>query len=168
MMRRDMKRLYAIYLGGKAPRANIEVHDVVFLTSANILENTDLIKQKWFGDKTSVHIDAIGEISKVEGYEIGFESLVKSENRLYFINFGAKANGKLAEQHDSGFFVGKNKSEAIQKAKAQLLVGLDDIHLDNMYDIDDCLDVSDLTGIVLSKSDDEETIITIQNLYKKI
>jgi hypothetical protein len=163
-----MKRLYAIYLGGKAPAANIEVHDVVFVTVADLLENTDLIKQKWFGDKNSVHIDAIAEISKVEGFEIGFESLVKSEERLYFINFGAGANGKLAELHESGFFIGKNKSEAIQKAKVRLLVGQDDIHLDNLYDIDDCLDVSDLTGIVLTKSIDEETIITIQNLYKKI
>ena len=163
-----MKKLYAVYLGGKAVGANIEVHDIVFLTSEDILSDTDLIKEKWFGDKKSVHIDAIAEIDKVDGYEIRVDYKNNSDKKLFFINFGANANGKLTELHESGFFISADKSEAISKAKLNLLSNQGGVHLDNLYEIDDCLNISDMYDLLLVETENTLSSIKIQNLYKRI
>lgn len=161
-------QLYAFYLGGKAEKANIEVHDVVFLVSKDWSKETDKIKAKWFGDPSSVHIDAVAEISGNENTVIKIDSSDKGlDNKLFFINFGGSQQGVFSESHENGFFIAQNKSEAISQAKKFLCTKFDDIHLDNLLDVDDCLEVSSFVDnkLIFVKGKGHVNITTC---YKKI
>jgi hypothetical protein len=103
--------------------------------------------------KKSVHIDAVAKVNCLDGWRIEFKDNVsqievehdgqaEKNNRLYFVNFGAAADGKLAELHQIGFFAAQDKAGVLKQAKSQMLVGEHDVHLDNLYDIDDCIDLS--------------------------
>jgi hypothetical protein len=63
-------KLFSVNLGGKAKNANIEVHDIVFVIGNTIQECFPKIKEKWFGDPESVHIDSYAELTQIEEYSI--------------------------------------------------------------------------------------------------
>lgn len=154
--------LYAFYLGGKAENANIEVHDVVFLASENWSKETDKIKAKWFGDCSSVHIDAIAVISGNKETIIKIDCPEKGlDYKLFFINFGGSQQGVFSEFHENGFFIAHNKSEAIFQAKEVLCTKFDDVHLDNL------LEVGSLIENKLSFAEGKGTV-KITTCYKKI
>ncbi|GAB4145424.1 MAG: hypothetical protein OHK0017_04990 [Patescibacteria group bacterium] len=167
--------LFALYLGGKAPNANIEQHDVVFWVTSDLKSDYDHIKSLWFGSPEGVHIDAIAKINGLEGYrvilkpktDLDQEFEVSKENalKLFFINFGADGAGKFTEIHESGFFVAENKTEAIKKAKSKLLKNESGVHLDDLYSIDDCLVVNDKLGFEITLEPSEGYCIEIENCY---
>lgn len=164
--------LYALYLGGKAKGANIEVHDVVFLISVDLDKDKQKIKDLWFGDKSSVHIDAIARIDGAGGYKVVVledpEQPQTHEDKLYFINFGASGNGTFDEKHEADFFVANSRQEAIKQAKEKLFKGEKDVHLDNFLDIDNCLDVSDLVKGQIKLVKENGYQVIIENVYKKL
>jgi len=139
-------KLFAFYLGGKASGANIEVHDVVFVVGETKEACYLTLKQKWFGDKTAVHIDNYICLEQLNGYKIeAVENLNEVETpdlKLFFINFGAASVNKFTEIHDSGFFVASDKSGALKQAIKTLLVGGSDVHLDNLHIVDDVLEIN--------------------------
>jgi len=165
-----VKKLFAVYLGGNAKGANIEVHDIVFLASSDIDEENDRIKELWFGEQAGLHIDAVAMVEGVDNYKISIGGTENTTNdlKLFFINFGAASNGSLTEDHENGFFVASTKGEAIKKAMKTLLVDYSGVHLDNLYDIDDCIDVQqNLNGqIIIEEVPGFKT--SIQNVYKKL
>jgi len=139
-------KLFAFYLGGKASGANIEVHDVVFVVGENLQKCYPKLKQKWFGNKTGVHIDNYICLEQINGYRIeaveNLEGLETSDLKLFFVNFGAESPDKLTEIHDSGFLVARDKSEAIRQGIKTLLVGEAGVHLDNLHQVDDILEIN--------------------------
>jgi hypothetical protein len=167
-------KLYAVYLGGKAPGANTEIHDTVFLITADLSSDKDKIKALWFGNKNSVHIDShaivygVGEYKVVIGDESDPNLDHEKELKLFFINFGASDPGKLSEKHQSGFFVGKDKTDAIRQAKQVFLVNDSDVHLDNSLEVDDCIDLNDKFNfrILLVKAQNDG--VQIVNKYQKL
>ena len=168
-----MTKLYAVYLGGKAPRANTEVHDTVFVIADDLSCNKDKIKSLWFGDPKSVNIDAYAVVDGVGEYKVEItnqpETITdKQDLKLFFINFGATDPGKLSEKHQSGLFVGVDKMDAIRQAKQQFLIGEGDVHLDNSLEIDDCIDLSDKFEyqIVITKTPNQG--VEIVNKYQKL
>ena len=44
-------KLFAVLLGGKAPGAHVEVHDLVFVVGKDLPSLYPLLKEKWFGTK---------------------------------------------------------------------------------------------------------------------
>ena len=50
-------KLFAVFLGGRAEKCNIELHDVVFTCADEITECYDDLLDKWFGDTKRLHID---------------------------------------------------------------------------------------------------------------
>ncbi len=153
-------KLFAVYLGGRAPRSNIELHDVVFVAGTSLEETYPKLKEKWFGypEKTP-HIDSYIELTHADGYEIRLVSDKDHEdgNKLYFINFGAYTENLFGEVHQSAFFVANDKAAATQKARKQLCVGMDQSHLDDhlnieelvefgKFDVDDVLEIQDIDG----------------------
>jgi hypothetical protein len=65
--------------------------------------------------------------------------------KLYFINLGAYADGQFTELHANTFVVAGNDQEAKSKGKGALLKDLPGpAHTDDLYDVDDCLEISDL------------------------
>ena len=43
------KYLYLVLLGGKAKKANIEVHDVRWVVGSKIEDTYDTLRKNWFG-----------------------------------------------------------------------------------------------------------------------
>jgi hypothetical protein len=58
MIERSKEKLFAVYLGGRADRCNIELHDVVFVVGSSIEETYPLLAKKWFGNLHGFHIDS--------------------------------------------------------------------------------------------------------------
>ena len=141
------KKLFAVYLGGRAPRCNTELHDVVFVVGESIEASYPRLMDKWFGDPLRLHIDSWIELRAVDGWRI----LLRPEapaggNKLYFINLGAYLPGQFTEVHANAFVVAASEAAVKQRAKAELLRGAQSVHTDDLYDIDDCLEIAEVDG----------------------
>lgn len=151
------KKLYAVYLGGKAPRSNIELHDVVFVVGDSLEETYPKLKAKWFAypEKTP-HIDSYMELTHVDGFQIKLVQGKRNNgsHKLYFINFGGYLENLFGEVHQSAFYVAKDPAEATQKARKELCLGLEQTHLDDRldvenlvaFDVDDILEMTHVDG----------------------
>jgi hypothetical protein len=140
-------RLFAVYLGGRAPRCNTELHDVVFVVGSSIEATYGQLMDKWFGDPLRLHIDSWVELRIVDGHRI---SLLPAPSlqplRLYFINLGAYMPGQFTELHANAFVVAGSEQDVKSRAKRDLLQGTQSVHTDDLYDIDDCLEISEVDG----------------------
>jgi hypothetical protein len=64
------KKLFAVYLGGRAARCNTELHDVVFIAGHSVETSYERLMDKWFGDPLRLHIDSWIELQVVDGHHI--------------------------------------------------------------------------------------------------
>ena len=71
-------KLFSVFLGGRADKCNIELHDVVFTLGEKIEDSYNDLLGKWFGLPDRLHIDSWVEINMVEGYKV---SLSKEKNK---------------------------------------------------------------------------------------
>jgi hypothetical protein len=88
MSESSRKKLFAVYLGGRADRCNIELHDVVFVVGSSIEEAYPLLAKKWFGNLQGFHIDSYVELQNIDGYKIEITKdfpKEESSKKLYFI-----------------------------------------------------------------------------------
>jgi hypothetical protein len=163
---KSMTNLFAFYLGGRAPGANIEVHDTVFVLAADFEEAKLKAKNKWFGNKNRVHIDAYIKLEQIDEWKITVELMTNlfhqeqkiteqsnhlvsnsdSDNDLdlFYINFGSNLPGVFNEFHESGFFVAPSPENAITQARKKLCRNFQNIHVDDKFAVDDCTKVDDL------------------------
>ncbi|UXY15631.1 DUF1543 domain-containing protein [Chitiniphilus purpureus] len=136
-------KLFAVYLGGRAPGCHIELHDVVFAVGERIEDCYPALLAQWFGTAKGLHIDSWCELDAVDGYRIELASTpAGGEPRLFFINLGAYAAGRFTEIHDGLFAVAQDTGQLKRRAKAALLQGLDQLHTDDLIEVDDCLPVA--------------------------
>ena len=148
-------KLFAVFLGGRADKCNIELHDVVFTCAATIQDSYKDLLSKWFGNPNRLHIDSWVELNYVDGYKIELsKSKPDSEKKLFYINLGGYDENKFEELHESMFLVGDNKNLIKRRAKESLLLGYDQVHTDDLYDVDDCIEINKVSDfyIVLKKS----------------
>src|SRR3984957_17958504 len=100
------KKLFAVFLGGRAPRCNTELHDVVFIVGQSIETSYERCMDKWFGDPLQLHIDSWVELQVGDGYRISLQAVPPEPgNKLYFINLGAYLPGQFTEVHANAFVV---------------------------------------------------------------
>lgn len=158
------KKLFAVYLGGKADGCNIELHDVVFVVGSSFEETYPLLAKKWFGNLQGFHIDSYVELQNIDGYKIEltkFPSKEEASRQLYFINLGAYKPGEFTEYHQSGFYVAESAPEAVKRAKSELCQGLQTIHKDDVvlldqvsnstdFDVDDVLEIREVDSYFIS------------------
>lgn len=158
MSESNVKKLFAVYLGGRADRCNIELHDVVFVVGSSIEETYPLLAKKWFGNLQGFHIDSYVELQNIDGYKIELSqdpSAGESLKKLYFINLGAYKAGEFTEYHQSAFYVAESSPDAVRRAKSELCQGLQTIHKDDVvvldqvsnpvdFDIDDVLELQEV------------------------
>ena len=144
-------KLFSVFLGGRADKCNTELHDVVF-TLGEKIEDTYLdLLGKWFGLPDRLHIDSWVEINIVEGYKIYLsKKKKKSKKKLYFVNLGAYEKNRFEELHESKFMVDVNKVNVKKRAKELLLVGKEQVHLDDLYDVDDCIEIKKVSGYYIN------------------
>ena len=145
--RQTGNKLFAVYLGGRAPRCNTELHDVVFVVGESIETSYEHLMDKWFGDPLRLHIDSWIEVRCVDGHRISLRSSPSAlDRKLYFINLGAYLPGQFTELHANAFVVAGSEQEVKQRAKAELLRGAQSVHTDDLFEIDDCLEISEVDG----------------------
>lgn len=141
------RKLFAVYLGGRAPKCNTELHDVVFAVGESIEDTYGRLMDKWFGDPLRMHIDSWVELRVVDGHRITLGAAPSGQaKKLYFINLGAYLPGQFTELHANAFAVAEGEQEVKMRAKGELLQGTQSIHTDDLFDIDDCLEVSEVDG----------------------
>ena len=62
--------LYLVVLGGRAKKANIELHDVRWVVGSEIEDTYATLRNDWFGSSTGLHIDSYKKIKYIDGYKI--------------------------------------------------------------------------------------------------
>ena len=62
--------LYLIVLGGRAQKANIELHDVRWIVGSKIEDTYDTLRKDWFGSIDGLHIDSYKKIEYIDGYSL--------------------------------------------------------------------------------------------------
>jgi hypothetical protein len=148
-------RLFAVYLGGRAPKANTELHDVVFATGAAIEDIYIQLLDKWFGNPVGLHLDSWLELDVVDGYRVTLsEAAAPQPEKLYFVNLGAY-DDNFTELHANGFYVAASAEEAKKRClAAHFTSGYVLPHKDDLHDIDDCIALESVNGlrVVLTKT----------------
>jgi hypothetical protein len=156
-----MPRLFSVLLGGNcAPRSNTELHDVVFVVGETLEDTFADLCELWFGTLPGLHVDSWVELSIVDGHRVTLQrEPAPGSPRLYFINLGAYRPGEFAEQHANRFLVAASEDEVKRRAKAELLQGLESVHTDDLYEVDDCLAIEEVGGwhVALEPTADQDT-----------
>ena len=162
--------LFSVFLGGRAINCNIELHDVVFTIGEKIEDSYNDLLGKWFGLPDRLHIDSWVNLNIVEGYKITLsKKKIKSNKKLYFVNLGAYEKNRFEELHESKFMIDINKKNVKKRAKELLLVGKDQVHLDDLYDVDDCIEIRKVSGYYINlKKTSKVSNLIFNNGYKPI
>ena len=71
--------LYLVVLGGKAKKANIELHDVRWVVGSKIEDTYDTLRKDWFGSPKGLHIDSYKKIRYIDGYKINLINFEKDK-----------------------------------------------------------------------------------------
>ena len=93
--------LYLVVLGGRAEKANIELHDVRWVVGSKIEDTYDTLRKDWFGSPEGLHIDSYKKIKYIDGYKINLINYEKDKRKknqlvkknkakkyLWFVNLG--------------------------------------------------------------------------------
>ena len=105
--------LYLVVLGGRAEKANIEVHDVRWVVGSKIEDTYNTLRNDWFGSPKGLHIDSYKRIEYIDGHKINLinfekdkiekKQLVKKNNtkkNLWFVNIGGYHPTSMQEKHE--------------------------------------------------------------------
>ena len=149
--------LYLVVLGGRAKKANIELHDVRWVVGSKIEDTYDTLRKDWFGSLKGLHIDSYKKIKYIDGYKINlinFEKNKKDKKKLvkrnkakkylWFVNIGGYDPTSMQEKHEFGLVIASSKLEAINIAKSKWLIGFKKKHKDDLASLemliscDDC------------------------------
>tara|TARA_B100001287_G_scaffold266648_1_gene260813 strand:- start:950 stop:1486 length:537 start_codon:yes stop_codon:yes gene_type:complete len=163
-------KLFSVFLGGRANKCNIELHDVVFTIGEKIEDSYNDLLEKWFGLPDRLHIDSWVELNMVEGYKISLsKEKNKTKKKLYFVNLGAYEKNRFEELHESRFMVDTNKINVKKRAKKQLLIGKKQVHLDDLYDVDDCIEIKKVSGYYINlEKTSKQSELNFNNGFKPI
>ena len=71
--------LYLVVLGGRAKKANIELHDVRWVVGSKIEDTYDTLRKDWFGSPKGLHIDSY---KKIKAKIIYGSSILEAINQL--------------------------------------------------------------------------------------
>ena len=124
--------LFLVVLGGRAKKANIELHDVRWVIGSKIEDTFDVLKKDWFGTSKGLHIDSYKRINYVDGYKINLKNIEKkicinsgifnvshTKKNLWFVNIGGYDPSSMQEKHEFGLVVASSSLEAKKKAKSK-------------------------------------------------
>lgn len=143
-MSSDALQLYRVMLGGRAPRATVELHDVVFAVGTDLKSLYGQLRDAWFGQTAGLHIDAWQVIAGVDGWRVRLDEAAPDPDapRLYFVNLGGYITGRFGEEHRYELVVAGDVAQAKAAALARIRAdGWDKPHRDALVEVDDCLHI---------------------------
>lgn len=140
--------LFVVMLGGKHPRAKIEVHDVVFAIADSLEAAYPQLREGWFGNPSGLHIDSWMRVDGVERWKVELSPLAPAPGtpRLYFINLGGYEAHAFGEAHHYVLVVANDTRQAKSKGKQHMLAHWKQSHTDALMDVDDCLPIDQVGG----------------------
>ena len=109
--------LFLVVLGGRAKKANIELHDVRWVVGSRIEDTFDVLRRDWFGTFQGLHIDSYKKINYVDGYKINLKNIKNkklknkefqendTKKNLWFVNIGCYDPFSMQEKHEFGLVV---------------------------------------------------------------
>ena len=163
--------LFLVVLGGRAKKANIELHDVRWVVGSKIEDTYDTLRNDWFGSPKGLHIDSYKKIKCIDGYKINLiyfekdkidkKQLVKknkTKNNLWFVNIGGYSPTSMQEKHEFGLVTAKTKLEAKNIAKSKWLIGCEKKHKDDIASVEILFSCYDCE--LIKKIDNWEIILT--------
>ena len=171
----ENKFLYLVVLGGKAKKANIELHDVRWVVGSKIEDTYDTLRKDWFGSLKGLHIDSYKKIKYIDGYKINLKyieknklekkQLVKNKTKkyLWFVNLGGYDPTSMQEKHEFGLLTASNKLEAKNIAKSKWLMGCKKKHRDDIDSLKMIIGCDDCQ--LIKKIDNWEIEITLENNF---
>ena len=149
--------LFLVVLGGRADKANVELHDVRWVVGSQIEDTFNDLRNNWFGSIDGLHIDSFKKIEYIDGYKINLiyfekdkidkKQLVKknkAKKYLWFVNLGGYDPTSMQEKHEFGLVTASTKLEAKNVAKSKWLIGCKKKHKDDIASLemllrcDDC------------------------------
>jgi len=183
--------LFLVVLGGRADKANIELHDVRWVVGSQIEDTFNDLRNNWFGLMDGLHIDSFKKIEYIDGYKINLKNFEKNkikskqafsqinlQKNLWFVNIGGYDPSSMQEKHEFGLVVASSSLEAKNKAKSKWLSGCrkkhkDDIaSLSTLIDCDDCQLIKNIGSweieLILENNSLEETNYPDWYGYKRI
>ena len=183
--------LFLVVLGGRAKKANIELHDVRWVVGSRIEDTFDALRNDWFGNFEGLHIDSYKKIEYVDGYKINLKNIEKNKlknkksfngnadkNNLWFVNIGGYDPNSMQEKHEFGLVVASSKLEAKNIAKSKWLLGCKKKHKDDIASLkkligfDDCKQIQKIDNWQIELVPDNSLIKETNNPdwygYKRI
>ncbi|MQT60838.1 DUF1543 domain-containing protein [Pseudomonas sp. FSL R10-0399] len=159
--------LFVVMLGGKHPRAKIEVHDVVFAIADSLEATYPQLRQGWFGNPAGLHIDAWMRVDGVDGWKVELSPLapLPGSPRLYFINLGGYEANTFGEAHHYLLVVAQDKNLAKSRARQHMLKHWQQAHTDALLDVDDCLPIDQVSGRYIHLVEGEHRGVIQHNDY---
>lgn len=135
-------KLFAVCLGGRADGCNVELHDVVFAAGASLEDVHHQLLDRWFGAADDLHIDAWAQVDQVPGFRVSLTTAPPEGGpRLYFVNIGGYVADEFGERHAYAFYAGSTRAEVKATARRELLNGKISVHRDDLFEIDDVLEI---------------------------
>ena len=175
-MKKNNKYLFLVVIGGKAPNANVELHDVRWVIGSKIEDTFESLRRNWFGSIEGLHIDSYKIIKSVDGYKINLKNMekdkfkkknlskdMKNKEKLWFVNLGGYQSDSMQERHEFGLVVARNSLAARKIAKSKWLLGCIKIHKDNLSSLSMISDVDDCE--VITNIDNWEIELTLDQNY---
>ena len=151
------KYLFLVVLGGRAKKANVELHDVRWVIGSRIEDTFNVLIRDWFGCLDGLHIDSYKKINYVDGYKVNLKNIENhklkknkffdknnTKMNLWFVNIGGYDPNSMQEKHEFGLVVASSKLEAKNIAKSKWLLGCKKKHKDDIASLkkligcDDC------------------------------
>ena len=183
--------LFLVVLGGRALKANVELHDVRWVVGPKIEDTFNVLRKNWFGSIDGLHIDSFKKIEHIDGYKINLKNFekIKIKNKkliiqndlqknLWFVNIGGYDPSSMQEKHEFGLVVASSSLEAKNKAISKWLSGCrkkhkDDIaSLNTLISCDDCQLIKNIGSweieLILENNLPEETNFPDWYGYKRI
>ena len=170
--------LYLVVLGGRAKKANIELHDVRWVVGSKIEDTYDTLRKDWFGSLKGLHIDSYKKIKYIDGYKINliyFEKdkidknqLIKknkAKKHLWFVNIGGYNPTSMQEKHEFGLVAASTKLEAKNIAKSKWLLGCKKKHKDDLASLEMLISFDDCEQI--KKIGNWQIELTLDNKFIK-
>ena len=143
-------------LGGRAKKANIELHDVRWVVGSKIEDTFDTLRKDWFGSPKGLHIDSYKKINYIDGYKINLinfekdkideKQLVKKnkpQKYLWFVNIGGYNPTSMQEKHEFGLVAASTKLEPKNIDQSKWLIGCQKKHKDDIASLEILLSCDD-------------------------
>ncbi|KAF1054380.1 MAG: hypothetical protein GAK43_00897 [Stenotrophomonas maltophilia] len=154
-------------LGGRHPRASIEVHDVVFALGEHLPDTFEQLRGAWFGSPKGLHVDAWMAVDGVDDYRVELSHAAPAEGapRLFFVNLGGYEAQTFGEAHRYLLVVAADREQAKARSRSHRVAHWDKPHTDALLEVDDCIPIDCVEGRYLHLVKAEHRGISVHSDY---